>query len=671
MTSNRNTIIESIGMYLPPNTVSSRETVRGCKANIRFPLQRMTGIEFRHVTEDKEFAIDLAEKAVIDCLARSAFCAEDIELVICSNTCRYDHRDFQVSFEPSTSVRLKEILGLRHALAFDIASACSGMFVAINIVDAFIKVGAIRNGMVVSGEYLSHIARTAQLEIDRSLDPRLACLTLGDAGAALTLREGPSDDVGFHTIELDTLGRYSNHCIAKPTDEAHGGFIMVTDVMQLSNVAVRYGAQHALRVLERFGWALDSFQQLIMHQTSSTTLRSAMKEINRLEEKTICHKGNTINNLANRGNTASTTHFVAVMDSIANGTIRSGDRVVFAVSGSGQTIGTALYTFDNLPDRIRDPGLAGEEIAGVDADIGPLPPAPRIRIAAWGTTKAIDGPPSDSLKLLKSAVTDCLERSTYDRNDIELLIYTGVYRTDFVAEPAVASMLAGELDINASGHSPGGKTTLAFDVLNGGVGFLNACYVAAPMMRANGAKCVLIATADIENNAKNFPEHLLGLCETGGALIVEEAPPEGAGFGRFLFRSFTDQLDTFTAHCTNRGGKAFLTVAESSDIEDRYISAIVETVEELLSIEDLQLTQIDRIFPPQRSSSFVLALAEALDVPHEICVDAVQCEGDLLTSSIPFAWQVAYDSNHIKEGDLGLIISVGSGIQVGCALYHF
>src|SRR5205814_10076653 len=100
---------------------------------------------------------------------------------------------------------------------------------------------------------------------------------------------------------------------------------------------------------EHAGWPPESFHHLIMHQTSRMTLNSASREINRLFKSKICTDENTINNLEQRGNTASTSHFVAVADNISNKKINTGDKIVFSVSGSGLTIGTALYVFDDLP----------------------------------------------------------------------------------------------------------------------------------------------------------------------------------------------------------------------------------------------------------------------------------------------------------------------------------
>ena len=61
---------------------------------------------------------------------------------------------------------------------------------------------------------------------------------------------------------------------------------------------------------------------------------------------------NTVFNVANRGNTASTAHFVALWDHIKNGAIRSGDHILFGVQASGINLGVAKYTLDDLPERI-------------------------------------------------------------------------------------------------------------------------------------------------------------------------------------------------------------------------------------------------------------------------------------------------------------------------------
>ena len=44
---------------------------------------------------------------------------------------------------------------------------------------------------------------------------------------------------------------------------------------------------------------------------------------------------------------------------------------------------------------------------------------------------------------------------------------------------------------------------------------------------------------------------------------------------------------------------------------------------------------------------------------------------DLFSSSLPYAFEYAQKKQLTRPGDTGLMISVGSGLQVGCAIYHF
>jgi 3-oxoacyl-[acyl-carrier-protein] synthase III len=104
-------------------------------------------------------------------------------------------------------------------------------------------------------------------------------------------------------------------------------------------------------------------------------------------------------------------------------------------------------------------------------------------------------------------------------------------------------------------------------------------------------------------------------------------------------------------------------------LEEYYLRCIQETVGELLAIEKLDLSQIKVVLPPQISTGFIDALSTAMQVGREKFVD-VQSQHNLLTSSLPYALQYAQEHQLVQPGDIALLISVGSGIQVGCATYY-
>jgi len=672
MDHHNNTVIESIGVYLPPESHSTSEVMKACNTKIRFPLEKITGISTRRMAGKSEFSIDLARKAISDCLANSKYNPSDIDLLICCNISRYDGIKL-ASFEPSTSVKLSQYFGLNNAIVFDITNACAGMFTGIYIVNALIKTGAVRRGMVVSGEYITHLTQTAQKEIESFMDSRLACLTLGDSGAALILEEASENQTGFQELELQTLGSFSHYCIAKASE--HGGMIMYTDSVNLTDAGVKAGANHSINVLQRAGWQPDSFQHLIMHQTSRLTLNSARREINRLLKSKICNDGNTINNLEHRGNTASTTHFIALVDQVRDNKINSGDKVVFSITASGLTIGTALYVFDDLPDRINQQGSKQtnhrKEIHIERWSSATKQTNPRIRIESIGTILKETAREKNSLELLNHAATSCLKNSSYQPNDVGLLIYSGVYRSEFLLEPAHAALLAGELKMNGTSSDPDKTKTLAFDIFNGSVGFLNACYVAQQMITAENCKAAMIVAAENENNAGLTGRELVGVRETASALILDSDPSNRAGFSRFLFRYHADSLDSYTTYCNFEERIPYLHIAKDSRLETLYIDCILSAVKDLLQMEGLDLNRIDMIFPPQISSGFITRLSDALNLPRERFVDVVGEGPDFFTSSLPYSMEFAHEKGIVKSGDTGLVISVGSGIQAGCAIYHF
>lgn len=670
----RNTVIESLGVYLPPKAVSTQDILAGCAKPIKFPLEQFTGIYSRRMAGETEFSVDLARKAVDRCLANSRYLPNDIDLLICTNISRVDSPHHQSSFEPSTSAKLKRYFGFNNALVFDISNACTGMFTAMLIIDAFLKAGLIRRGMVVSGEYITHLTTTAQKELEGYMDQRLACLTVGDAGAAVILEQAANNAVGFHELDLYTLGRYCYDCIAKATDQEHGGAIMFTDAVRVAAVNITQALSHAAYTLDRAGWQPEILQHIIMHQTSEMSIRDAAREINTYFGREVCNQQNVIVNLRDRGNTATTTHMVALMDRILSGEIKSGEHVIFGITGSGATIGTGLYTFDDLPDRLRR-AARGQSPAKVSTGVVVQPTVtfaarqPRVRIESVGT--AAVRVKKETLALSEAAAEACLSTSSYSRKDIDLLIYAGVYRDEFLSEPALASIIAGELKINDTIETQQDKKTFAFDLFNGAVGFLNACQVSAEMIHAQKIRRALVVTSEIENNKVSRPDELLGIAETGSAVMLDESADGETGFGNFVFKYGDEYLESLITHTQQEHGKTWIHRDQSERLEEYYLRLIDEAVTELLKSEQLELSRIKVVMPPQISPAFARKLRDALHIEPGRVVDIARTGADLYTSSLPHTLAYVQEHQLVEPGDIGLIISAGSGLQVGCATYYF
>jgi 3-oxoacyl-[acyl-carrier-protein] synthase III len=438
---------------------------------------------------------------------------------------------------------------------------------------------------------------------------------------------------------------------------------------------MKSGTKYALDILEKAGWKPEECNHLLMHQTSRMTLNSARQEINRMLQDEVFDARNTINNLAERGNTASTSHMVAVADQISNDNIQTGDKIIFSISASGLTVGTALYVFDDLPDRLRQVNPAAK-VSSTLTNLEFPKPVKKIRdikIESIGTVMQGMSADVDSMELLYSAAINCIEKSTYKSNDIELLMFCGVYRTDYILEPAYAALLAGKLDMNAATLDQEKSKTFAFDVFNGSMGFMNGLYIAQKMMEAEKYKRVMIVSSEIENNVGIASDVRVGLRSAASAIIIDSHSPEGNGFTPFHFKYDVGALDAYSSNASysSREIKLRMNVEKDPELESKYIAIIVQAVDELLEKEALELDQITKVFPPQISSGFIVQLGNHLKFSKEKYINVVGEGPDLFTSSLPFGMNEAIEKKLVKTGDLGLIITVGSGLQVGCVIYKF
>ncbi|WP_165693773.1 3-oxoacyl-[acyl-carrier-protein] synthase III C-terminal domain-containing protein [Mycobacteroides abscessus] len=669
-TSPGNVVIESLGTALPTEVVSTEEILAGCLVEIPIPLERLTGIRNRRVSGEGEYSIDLARTAAMDCLDRSAFSAEAIDLVISCSVARCDAPQ-RFTYEPSTAARLSRMCGLVNAISFDISNACAGMFTGIAVAESFLRTGQVKNALIVSGEYISHLASTAQQELRSPTDTRIACLTLGDAGAAVIVKLSPDNKVGFHDIDMATLGRYSSLSIGKVSSNAHGGAIMTLAPMENSAGIVQRAVPYAAKVMQRRGWLPEECDHIIMHQTSKTTINDAVAGINRIFGHSALHPGNVVNNLLERGNTASNTHFVCLADQIQTNRIRNGDRIVFGISGAGQTVGAALYTLDDLPERYRHRRSKPHPKAVEEAGAGPVARTKNnVVITSIGVTNISEpGTHQPSIPAAIAAATSCLRDSGVHRDDLGLIIHVGVYRDEYLHEPAIAAFIAGALEANDDIDTPDGRKTFAFDLVNGSIGLLNACQTAIQFIRSGKSQYAIIVASETENNAVEPGRNTYGLSQTGTAILLRSTDEKG-GFGDFSFGHFGEYEDALATHTYQTDGKSWLEINRVSNVEDYYLACIPPTVEKLFSRNQLKPTDIAVVFPPFLSDEARAKLAGSLGIPIEDFVDA-GVGGDTFTSTLALQMKQAQKAGRVKPGMLGLLISVGSGLQVGCTTYRF
>ncbi len=242
---------------------------------------------------------------------------------------------------------LKAALGAERALGLDISNACAGMMTGVFILNDLIRQGRIRRGMVVSGEYISELGRNAAQEVRTVMDDQLASLTLGDAGAAAILERAPQGAAGIEVAGFTTLSEHSRLCVAFPATIGPG-FTMHTNAREIHKVATEEAVPMLRELLDQAGLKFDEIDYLIPHQTSARAIKKAMEgfsgDFGSAPKRVVI----TVDEL---GNTASTTHFVALSKYLKEGRFAPEDRVLLLSLASGLEVGIVIFKVDQLVGR--------------------------------------------------------------------------------------------------------------------------------------------------------------------------------------------------------------------------------------------------------------------------------------------------------------------------------
>ena len=342
----RPTRIESVGAEVPERVVTTAEVMASTRHHTNVDLERLTGIRQRHVCSDGEDSYTLAVGAARDCLRHSRWNAADLDMLINTSITRY-HGGLRHRWEPPLSLYVKEAIGASRAQSFDLSNACAGMMSGVLLLHDFIRRGAIRRGMVVSGEYISSLTVNAAKKIRWIGSPQLASLTLGDAGAAVIVEEGEDPEDAISVAGFVTLSEHSRLCLGSPSSLGPGAS-MSTRARAIHRAAIEEAPPLLKEALDASGLDFGQIDWVIPHQTSARAIERGTKEI---AERLGVSPKNVVVTVDEYGNTSSTTHFVALRKYLREQRFTRGERVMLISFASGLEVGVVIFPVGELLER--------------------------------------------------------------------------------------------------------------------------------------------------------------------------------------------------------------------------------------------------------------------------------------------------------------------------------
>lgn len=280
------TRIYSVGAARGDLTVTNDDIAGPIDSSDEWIRQR-TGVITRKRASQAIEAIDLAEAASREAIAKAGIAAHQIGAVIVStisNTVQ----------TPSLASLLADRIGATPAPAYDVSAACAGYTYGIAQADAFVRAGLAQYVLVVGAEKLSTFAKPT----DRTIS-----FLLGDgAGAAIV---GPSDSPGIAATvwgsdgsKWDAVGM--DRPLKEAFDDPDGEYPTLRQEGQtVFRWAVWEMAKVAQQALDAAGVTADQLAAFIPHQANMRIIDEFAKQL-KLPESVVVAR-----DIATTGNTSA------------------------------------------------------------------------------------------------------------------------------------------------------------------------------------------------------------------------------------------------------------------------------------------------------------------------------------------------------------------------------
>ena len=330
------------GRHLPATHLTTDELMATTRHRTHIDLEKLTGIHERRVSVGDEDSYTLATSAALNALATAQQDPASLDVVISCSITKF-RGGLTQWLEPTMSSAVARGIGAHKAMTFDVSNACAGMLTGVTILNNWIRQGAVERGLVVSGEYISQLSHNAARHIRNIMSKELASLTLGDAGAALLLERAPAGSAGIALAGFTTVADYSRLCLAYPQGDDPGAR-MFTNSRAIQKAAIADTPLLLHEVLETVGISIHDIDHVITHQTSARAIRKGMARMSESFGDMPRHEA--VITVDRYGNTASTTHTVALVEELEAGHIAAGERIALLALASGLEIGVVLMTLD-------------------------------------------------------------------------------------------------------------------------------------------------------------------------------------------------------------------------------------------------------------------------------------------------------------------------------------
>lgn len=315
-------VIAGTGSALPARRVSNAELAEQVDTTDEWIVER-TGIRFRHIAAPEETTATLGADAARRAIEAAGLEASDIGLIVLA-TATPDQ-----TF-PSSATKIQALLGIKDAVAFDVAAVCSGFLYAMGVADSMIRTGTAKHALVIGSETFSRIL---------DWDDRTTCVLFGDGAGAVVLSAEDNSSRGILSSSLHADGGHGEllYVDGGPSTTGTVGKLRMKgrEVFRhaVTNLAAVMGT-----ALEKAGVDASQVDWVVPHQANIRILEATAKKLGLPIERVIV-------TVAEHANTSAASVPLALDTAIRDGRIERGQTLVLEAMGGGFTWGATVVRY--------------------------------------------------------------------------------------------------------------------------------------------------------------------------------------------------------------------------------------------------------------------------------------------------------------------------------------
>jgi 3-oxoacyl-[acyl-carrier-protein] synthase-3 len=324
------------------------------------------------------------------------------------------------------------------------------------------------------------------------------------------------------------------------------------------------------------------------------------------------------------------------------------DRVTYS-----RIIGTGGY----LPEKIVTNADLEKMVDTTDEWITDRTGIRKRHVAAEGET---------TCDLAEHAARGAIDAAGISSADIDLIIIATT--TPDKVFPSTACLLQQRLGLHG---------IPAFDIQAVCTGFVYALAVADKFIKTGTSKNALVVGAETLSRIIDWTDRrTCVLFGDGAGAVVLQASDEPGIVSTHLHADGQYESLLHVPQGISRGydkvqsNQAFIQM-QGKEVFKVAVNTLGRIVDETLSANKLQNTDIDWLIPHQANTRIITATAKKLGMPMDRVVLTVDEHGNTSAASVPLALDVAVRDGRIRSGDTLLLEAFGGGFTWGSALIKY